>query len=79
MKNVVWGLVILLVILHQDIWFWANDTIVMGFIPIGLFYHALISVAAGITWYMATVYAWPEGLDNVVPEVDASEQESEAK
>ncbi|MDB4639998.1 DUF3311 domain-containing protein [Pirellulaceae bacterium] len=68
MKNVVWGLVILLIILHQDFWFWENDYAVFGFIPMGLFYHAMISVGAGITWYLATVFAWPEGVDNVQPE-----------
>lgn len=81
MKNLVWGLVILLVILHQDIWFWYDDSSVMGFIPIGLFYHALISVGAGVTWYLATVFAWPEGLDNVQPENEetGNEQEGEVK
>lgn len=78
MKNVVWGLVILLVILHQDIWFWESDTIILGFIPIGLFYHALISLGAGITWYLATVYAWPEGLDDIVPAGNSTDSESEA-
>lgn len=68
MKNVVWGLVILLIILHQDFWYWTDDTIVFGFIPIGLFYHAMISLAAGVTWYLATIYAWPEGLEDVQPE-----------
>jgi len=28
----------------------------------------MISVGAGITWYLATVFAWPEGVDNVQPE-----------
>ena len=79
MKNVVWGLVILLIILHQDFWFWLDDTIVFGFIPIGLFYHALISIGAGITWYLATIYAWPEGLDNVVPESDSGKPNGEAE
>lgn len=77
MKNLVWGLVILLIILHQDFWFWTDDTLVFGFIPIGLFYHALISVGAGVTWYLATVYAWPEGLDNVEPEEDGDMQRGE--
>lgn len=73
MKNVVWGLVILLVILHQDFWFWENDYAVFGFIPMGLFYHAMISLGAAATWYLATVYAWPEGVEDVQPEYDESE------
>ena len=76
MKNVVWGLVILLIILHQDFWYWETDTSVMGFIPIGLFYHALISIAASATWYLATIFAWPEGMENIIPE-DEKAGESE--
>ena len=63
MKYAVWGLVVLLIILHQDVWFWEDDTLVMGFMPITLLYHAGISVAAGITWFMATKFAWPHVLD----------------
>lgn len=59
MKSVVFILVVILLILHQDNWNWGNDTLVFGFMPIGLLYHACISVAASITWYLATIYAWP--------------------
>ena len=31
MKTVVWGLVLLLVILHHDVWLWDNKTLVAGF------------------------------------------------
>ena len=53
------GLVLLLLILHQDNWFWSDDSLVFGFLPIGLFWHACISVAAALTWYLATKIAWP--------------------
>ncbi len=59
MKYVVWGLVVLLIILHQDVWLWDNDTLVFGFMPITLLYHACISMAAGFTWFLATKFAWP--------------------
>ena len=52
-------LVVLLIILHQDNWNWENRTLVFGFMPLGLFYHACISVAAAITWFLATKFAWP--------------------
>ena len=58
-KWIIVSLVVLLVILHQDNWNWENDTLVFGFIPIGLFYHACISVAASATWWLATKIAWP--------------------
>ena len=53
------GLVILLLVLHQDNWFWTDDTLVFGFMPIGLFWHACISIAASATWWLATKIAWP--------------------
>lgn len=67
MKAVVWGLVLLLVVIHQDIWFWNDDRLVFGFMPITLAYHAGISIAASIVWFLAIQFAWPEGLDEEVP------------
>ena len=52
-------LVLVLVILHQDNWLWSDGTLVFGFIPIGLVWHAGISIAASITWFLATKIAWP--------------------
>ncbi len=63
MKSAVWGLVLLLVVLHHDLWFWNDDRLVFGFLPITLAYHAGISLAAGITWFLAIQFAWPPGLD----------------
>ena len=57
--KVIIALVVLLLILHQDNWFWNNDTLLFGFLPIGLFWHACISVGATITWFLATRIAWP--------------------
>lgn len=64
MKYVVWGLVVLLIILHQDVWLWENDTLVAGFMPMTLLYHACISLAAGATWFLATKFAWPTILED---------------
>ncbi len=59
MKTVVGILIVLLLVLHQDIWFWNDGTLVFGFLPIGLFYHACLSIAAGVVWWMATKHCWP--------------------
>ena len=64
MKFAVWGLVLLLFVLHQDVWFWDDKTLLFGFLPITLLYHACISVAAGATWFLATKFAWPAVLDD---------------
>ena len=60
MRRFVWILLIALVVLHQDNWFWTDGRLILGIVPIGLFYHALISSAAAVTWYLATRFAWPD-------------------
>lgn len=64
MKMVVWGLVVLLLILHQDNWLWDDDRLIFGFMPVTLLFHAGISVGAGVTWFLATKFAWPTYLDD---------------
>ena len=63
MKTLVWALVVVLAILHYDFWYWDDQTLVFGFMPIGLFYQALISVAAAIIWAMVVRVAWPGHLE----------------
>lgn len=63
MSWVVWGLVILLAILHHDFWLWDNRSLVFGFMPIGLFYHAVFSIACAVVWAMAVKFAWPTHLE----------------
>jgi len=75
MKFVVWSLVLLLSVFHQDIWNWNSDRLVLGFLPVTLAYHACISLGAGITWFLAIYFAWPEGLDD---EADTATREGGA-
>lgn len=64
MKKLVYGLLILLAVVHQDFWWWDSiDPVVLGFIPIGLAYHAGVSVAAAVLWAMAVKYCWPSDVD----------------
>ena len=69
--------VALLLIFHQDNWFWTDDTLVFGFMPMGLFYHCALSIAAASVWFLATRIAWPIDDDEVrLPEsevVDTTE------
>ena len=59
-RNIIWLAVILLVILHQDFWFWDTyEPLVFGFMPIGLAYHVGISIAASIVWFLATKFCFP--------------------
>jgi hypothetical protein len=58
-------LVTALYLLHQDIWFWRTAIpIILGFIPIGLFYHACFTVAASALMWILVKYAWPSHLEH---------------
>lgn len=59
MKKVVFILAILLGVLHQDFWNWSNSNLVLGFMPVGLAYHACYSLAAAGLWGFAIKFAWP--------------------
>ena len=74
MKLFVWGLIVLLIVLHQDFGFWSDGTLLFGFLPIGVGYHVGISIAAAVVWFLATKYAWPDGLETP----DARKQEGPA-
>lgn len=81
LKWLVIGLIALLTIIHQDFWFWDSyEPLVFGFIPIGLAYHAGISLAAGILWFLAIRFCWPEGVDDVEEEIGQTEiEEADSK
>ena len=71
MRVVTYGLIVLLAILHQDFWWWDDSkTVVFGFVPIGLAYHAGVSIAAALFWLMAVMYCWPKDADAVEEETD---------
>jgi len=59
----VWALVAALAVLHQDGWNWGRTTLVLGFVPIGLFYHAVFSLACGAVWALAVRFAWPTHIE----------------
>ena len=68
--KLIWGLVIVLGILHWDFWFWSDRTLLFGFLPIGLGYHALFSVAAAAVWTLALKLIWPSDLEAWASEGD---------
>lgn len=50
--------------LHQDVWFWSDDeTLFFGFLPVGLAYHAVFTVAIAIFWAGVVMLAWPNELE----------------
>ena len=63
MRNLVWVLVVLLAILHFDFWFWDDQTLLFGFLPVGLGFHAGFSMACGVVWFLAVTFAWPSEVE----------------
>jgi len=63
MRRFVWALVVLLALVHYDFWYWDDPRVVLGFVPIGLAYHAGFSLACGITWFLAVHFAWPREIE----------------
>ena len=76
MKNILLVLaVVVLYVLHQDIWFWRSSRLVFGFIPIGLFYQGVFSVAAALLMWLLVTYAWPAHLEQEVEEANTGEDQ----
>lgn len=51
-----------LYLLHNDLWFWNDGSLVLG-LPVGLFYHFAFSIVTAFVMYLLVTYAWPEHLE----------------
>jgi uncharacterized protein DUF3311 len=56
-------LFIILLVLHQDFWNWDNERLVFGFMPVGLAYHAAVSIGAALLGAWACFFCWPSDLE----------------
>jgi len=61
--RLVWIAAALLFTLHHDFWFWDDRSLVFGFLPVGLAYHAAYSIAAALLWLAAVKFAWPSHIE----------------
>jgi hypothetical protein len=52
-----------MVVLHQDVWFWKDRTLVLGLVPIGLAYHVLFSCTCACLMLFLVKTLWPKHLD----------------
>jgi hypothetical protein len=68
MKLLLVLLVVAVYVIHQDNWLWHDKTLVLGFLPSGLAYHAGYCVLAAITMAILVRYAWPQELEASAPE-----------
>lgn len=70
-RRLIWFLAAALFVLHHDFWWWSDRSLVFGFLPVGLAYHAAFSVAAALLWLAANRFAWPEELEAWADEAPA--------
>ena len=68
MKAILALLVFAVYLLHQDSWNWHDKSLVFGFMPKGLAYHAGYSLLAAFMMWLLVKFAWPEKLERSVPE-----------
>ena len=61
MKYVAYGLLLLLYVLHTDVWYWNDPRIVLG-LPIGITYHVLWTLAVTAAFGLLVRQAWPREL-----------------
>jgi len=63
-KNVSVVLAVLLVLAHHDFWNWhRSEPLVLGFIPVGLAWHTMISLFAAVLAALMVRYNWPPSVD----------------
>jgi len=57
-------MVVAVYLLHQDFWNWKKaEPLILGFLPVGLAYHAGYSILAAIMMAVLVKFAWPEHLE----------------
>jgi hypothetical protein len=56
--------VAILYLLHQDFWFWRSaQPLVLGFLPVGLFYHVVYVLATAVLLWFLVRFLWPSHLE----------------
>jgi hypothetical protein len=71
-------LVVFVYLLHQDFWNWKRATpLVLGFLPVGLAYHAGYSILAAVTMAVLVKFAWPKQLEDA-PDTERMKDEAQA-
>lgn len=64
MRKLLYLAVVVLYLLHNDLWFWHDARLVFG-LPVGIAYHVGFCVAASVLLWLLVTYAWPAHLDQV--------------
>jgi hypothetical protein len=63
-KSHFWILFAILFVIHHDFWWWDDPSLILGFLPIGMAWHVLFSIAASVFWLAVIKYSWPSSLES---------------
>jgi hypothetical protein len=66
-------------LLHHDFWYWNDSRLVFGFLPAGMAYHVVFSIAASLLWLSALLFAWPEELEEWATGRSSGEEQGPAQ
>lgn len=75
--GIFWFLFVLLLLLHQDFWNWTSEEIIFWGMPIGLFYHAVFSVACSLLGAWAVLRVWPVHWEEYAEDVEKAPDSTE--
>ena len=68
MKPIIYVIFFVMLVLHQDTWFWDDQSLIFGFMPVGLAYHAAFSICCAILGGLAIKHIWPTELKKFADE-----------
>lgn len=75
MKKVSLALLVMAIfLLHQDFWNWKDGGLILGFLPVGLAYHAAYAIIAACLMAVLVKFAWPAELDRFESELEAEDK-----
>jgi hypothetical protein len=67
MTRILYVVLVVLYLLHNDLWLWNNASLIAG-IPAGLLYHIVYCFAATLMMLALVRFAWPANLETQVGE-----------
>ena len=63
MKTILYLGLVLLYLLHNDLWFWEDSRLLLG-LPVGLVYHILYCGVSAVLMWLIVRFAWPPHLES---------------
>ena len=59
LRWVLYSLLVLLFILHNDFWLWGTPQLILG-LPVGLLYHIVFCLVASLLMFFIVKFVWRE-------------------